>query len=116
MVFLLKIPKSQRGGGGSQEGRGGRGQEGVCREFGGGWGAKYFFGGRNSHQVADPNSGNRDSEGRSSEGRENPHWDSPRDRGSEARDSEVRDSEARNSESRDSEARHSENRQIHAPP
>ena len=44
-----------RGGGGkSQEGGspgwvGERGREGVCGEFGGG--AKYFFRGRNSHQV-----------------------------------------------------------------
>ena len=28
-----------------------RGQEGVCGEFGGGAGAKYFFGGRKFHQV-----------------------------------------------------------------
>ena len=38
--FFVENPKE---GGGSQEGKGGEGQEGVCREFGGG--AKYFLGG-----------------------------------------------------------------------
>ena len=43
-LLLLKIP----GGEGGSRRRGGgrpRGREGVCREFGGGGGAKYFFSG-----------------------------------------------------------------------
>ena len=44
-VFYTENPKK-----GGLPGRGGRGQEGVCRQFGEG-GLNIFFGGRNSHQA-----------------------------------------------------------------
>ena len=36
--------------GGGREGEGARGREGICGDFWGGGGAKYFFSGRNVHQ------------------------------------------------------------------
>ena len=48
--FSIEIPR--RGGPLlPREGGGARGREGVCGEFWRGGGAKYFFRGRNAHQV-----------------------------------------------------------------